>query len=92
VYDRSQLHHEKIKKAFDKCSKPEDFGLGDIVLRWDARNEGKGKHANFNHHWTGLFRIYDHSGKNAYFLKGIDGESFDWGPVNGMFLKHYLME
>jgi hypothetical protein len=92
VYNRSQLHHEKIKKAFDKHSKPEDFWLGDIVLRWDARNEGKGKHAKFDHLWTGPFRICDHSGKNAYFLEGLDGESFDWGPVNDRFLKHYLME
>jgi hypothetical protein len=25
VYNRSQLHQERIKKAFDKHSKPEDF-------------------------------------------------------------------
>jgi hypothetical protein len=64
--------------------------LGDLVLRWDARNEDKGKHGKFDHLWMGPFRISDHCGSNAYFLEGLDGECFGWGPVNGRFLKHYL--
>jgi hypothetical protein len=44
AYNRSQLHQERIKKTFDKHSKQEDLQVGDLVLRWDTRNEGKGKH------------------------------------------------
>jgi hypothetical protein len=67
VYNWSQLHHENIKKSFNKHSKKEDFRLGDLVLRWDARNEGKGKNAKFDHLWTGPFIINDHSGKMITF-------------------------
>jgi hypothetical protein len=81
-----------MKKVFDKHSKPEYFWLGDIVLRWDTRNEGKGKHAKFDHLWTSMFRICNHSGKHYYFLEGLDEESFYWGLLNGRFLKHYQME
>ena len=92
VYNRSQLHQEKMKKAFDKHSKPEDFWLGDLVLRWDVRNEDKGKHKKFDNLWTGYFRIGTHRGNNAYFLEELNGECVSWGPVNDSFLKHYLMK
>jgi hypothetical protein len=46
VYNRSQLHQERIKKTFDKHSKKEDFQMGDLVLKWDTKNEDKGKHEN----------------------------------------------
>jgi hypothetical protein len=51
AYNRSQLHEERIKKAFDKHSKQEDLQVGYMVLRSDARNEGKGKHGKFDHLW-----------------------------------------
>jgi hypothetical protein len=60
------------------------------VLRWDARNEDKGKHRKFDHLWTSPFRINAYCGNNAYFLEGLDGECLGWGPVNDRFLKHYL--
>jgi hypothetical protein len=92
VYDRSQLHQERIKKAFDKHSKQEYFQIGDLVLRWDTRNEDKGKHGKFDHLWTGPFKINTYCGNNAYFLEGLNGECLGWGPVNDRFLKHYLMK
>jgi hypothetical protein len=49
VYNRSQLHQERIKKAFEKHSKKEDLQVGDLVLRWDVRNEDKCKHGKFDH-------------------------------------------
>jgi hypothetical protein len=64
--------------------------LGDLVLRWDVRNEDKGKHGKFDHLWTGPFIFNDHCRGNAYFIEGLDGECFGWGPVNGRLLKHYL--
>jgi hypothetical protein len=90
VYNRSQLHQERIIKTFDKHSKQEDLWVGDLVLIWDARNEGKGKHEKFDNLWTRPFKINAYYRDNAYFLEGLDGECLGWGPVNNRFLKHYL--
>jgi hypothetical protein len=49
AFHNAQLHQYKIKEAFDKCTKVDDFDLGDLVLKWDVRNEDKGKHENFDH-------------------------------------------
>ena len=49
VYNQLQLHQERMKKDFDKRSKQEYFQVGDLVLRWDVRNEDKGKHEKFDH-------------------------------------------
>jgi hypothetical protein len=92
VYNRSQLHQEKMKKNFDKHAKQEEFWMGDLVLKWDARNEDKGKHGKFDHIWMGPFRISVYHGNNAYFLEELNGECVGWGPVNDRFLKHYLVQ
>jgi hypothetical protein len=44
VYNRSQLHQERMKKPLTSVLSKEEFQVGDLVLRWDARNEDKGKH------------------------------------------------
>jgi hypothetical protein len=41
VYNKTQVFQESIKNIFDKRTKEDDFELGDLVLRWDARNEDK---------------------------------------------------
>jgi hypothetical protein len=64
----SQLHQDKIKRAFDRHTKDDDFKVGDLVLKWDVRNEDKGKHGKFDHLWLGPFRIVSYHGKNAYLL------------------------
>jgi hypothetical protein len=92
VYNRSQLHQERMKKTFDKHSKQEEFQLGDLVLKWGVRNEDKGQHGKFDHLWMGPFRISAYHGNNAYFLEEINGECFCWGPINGRFLKRYLLK
>ena len=48
---------ERIKRIFDKKAKVDTFQLGDVVLKWDARNEEKGKHGKFENLWKGPFRI-----------------------------------
>jgi hypothetical protein len=58
-----------MKKTFDKHSKKEEFHLGDLGLKWDARNEDKGKHRKFDHIWMGPFRINAYRGNTAYFLE-----------------------
>ena len=81
-----------MKKTFDKHSKKEEFWLGDMMLKWDARNEDKGKHRKFDNLWMGPFKISAYFGSNTYFLEELNGECVGWGPVNDMFLKHYLMK
>eukprot|EP00253_Pinus_taeda_P021719 PITA_21719 len=85
-----QEAQERIKKAFDKRTKAEDFYLGDKVLKWDSRREDKGKHGKFDFLWKGPYIIYAFRGNNAYFLKELDGAEAEGGPVNSHMLKQYI--
>jgi len=40
-----------MKKIFDKGEKQEIFQINDLVLKWDAKYEEKGKHGKFDHLW-----------------------------------------
>jgi len=44
---RSQAHQERLKEIFDKRSKERIFMIRDIILKWDARREEKGKNGEF---------------------------------------------
>jgi ribonuclease HI len=90
VFNKTQVIQENIKKIFDKQTKEDDFELGDLVLKWDARNEDKGKHGKFDHQWTGPYMIQAFRGHNAFLLNNIDGSHLPGAPVNGRMLKHYI--
>jgi hypothetical protein len=90
VFNNSQLHQYKMKRAFDTHTKEDDFKVDDLVLKWDARNEYEGKHGNFDHHWMGPFRIVAYHGNNAYLLQELNGDLIGGGPLNDRFLKHCL--
>ena len=57
VFDKAQVFHDKMKKIFDRRAKPDDFQQGDLVLKWDARYEDKGKHGKFDHLWKVPYEI-----------------------------------
>ena len=59
--------------------------------KWDARFEDKGKHGKFDELWKGPYTIRSFFGKNDYFLEDAEGRSITTKPVNGRFLKHYLV-
>ena len=59
AYDQSYNNQEKIKRDFDKSTKPRLFSVGDTVLLWDKRNEKLGKDGKFDSLWTGPFIIKD---------------------------------
>ena len=80
-----------MKKIFDRNAKPDDFKQGDLVLKWDARHKDKGKHGKFDHLWKGPYLISENHGNNSYSLQGFDGDPFLVGPINGRFLKHYIV-
>jgi hypothetical protein len=90
VYNRTQVIQENIKNIYDKRTKEDNFELGDLVLRWDSRNEDKGKHGKFDSLWKGPYTIQDFRGNNAFILANSDGSDLSGGPINGRMLKHYL--
>ena len=75
---------------FDKRSKAYCFNHGDLVLKWDARHEDKGKHGKFDELWKGPYSICSFSDRNTYLLEDSEGNRIGVGPINGRFLKHYL--
>jgi len=58
-----------MKDIFDKRTKPEDFQVGDVVLKWDVVHEDKGKHGKFNQLWKGTYKVVAFGGKNAYMME-----------------------
>eukprot|EP00253_Pinus_taeda_P009402 PITA_09402 len=89
VFQNSLRLQERIKKIYDKKAKLENFQLEDVVLRWDARNEDKGKHGKFDNLWKGPYKIVAYRGLNAFLLKEMNGDECPGGSVNGRLLKRY---
>jgi hypothetical protein len=71
MYNKTQVIQEGIKKIYDKITKEDDFELGDFVLKWDSRNEDKGKHGKFDRLWKGPYIIQEFRGNNTFFLKTL---------------------
>ena len=90
AYDKVQIHQEKMKNTFDKKIKEDIFQIDDLVLKWDALHEDKGKHGKFDYLWVGPYLIATHRGNNYCILQYQDGSQSEGDPVNGIFLKHYL--
>ena len=57
VDEKAQLYRAKVKNMFDRNIKENTFTEGEMVLRWDARKEQKGKHCKFDNLWFGPFLI-----------------------------------
>ena len=58
----------KIKQVFVKRVKANVFKIGDLILKWDAKYEDKGKHGKFDNLWKGPFRVSTFLGNNSFFL------------------------
>jgi len=69
VFKSTQLIQYRIKRIYDRRIKAANFQIGDLVLKWDARNEEKGKHGKFKNMWKGPFKVVSFREKNAYLLK-----------------------
>eukprot|EP00253_Pinus_taeda_P030599 PITA_30599 len=89
VFKNTSKFQEKIKKIYDKKAKVDKFQLDDVVLKWDARNEEKGKHGKFKNLWKGPFKVVAYRGQNAFLLKEMNGEDCPIGLINGRLLKRY---
>ena len=91
LVEKSATHQKKIKEAFEKRRKSDNFQVGDLVLKWDALKETKGNHGKFDAFWTGPFIISYIQWNNTFMLKSMGGETLFDGPVNGHFLKTYVV-
>ena len=65
VYNSNQQSQNRMKKRFDKKVKEENFQIQDVVLKWEARIEEKGKHGKFENIWKGPFRVAAFHGNNT---------------------------
>jgi hypothetical protein len=79
-----------MKERFDKKDKEYIFQTGDLVLKWDAYRQDKGKHGKFDTLWTGPFIISQVLQNNTFLLQNLEGNEVFGGPVNGRFLKIYF--
>jgi hypothetical protein len=89
--EETKLHQERIKESFDKKVKSNVFKTGDLVLKWDATRQEKGKHDKFEALWTGPFVITAVQQNNTFVLQTISGEEVAGGPLNGL-LVHILFQ
>ena len=88
VEERAQLYRLKIKERFDRKIKENIFLVGDMVLRWDARKDNKGKHGKFDNLWFGPFIVSKILENNTLVLQTLEGEELS-NPLNGRFLKYF---
>jgi hypothetical protein len=92
MLDMEHDHQQKIKQPFDKKSREKYFHLGDLVLKWDAPKQDKGKHGKFEALWIGPFNISEISLNNTYRLHNLEGDEVFSGPVNGHFLIYFFLK
>ena len=79
-----------MKNTFNRRIKEDFFWVDDLVLKWDAPHEEKGKHGKFDHLWVGPYLIAAHRGDNTFILQYPDGSHYKGGRVNGRFLEGYM--
>eukprot|EP00253_Pinus_taeda_P008016 PITA_08016 len=91
LIEKSVAHQKRIKEAFDRKAKMDKFQVGDLVLKWDALKENKGNHGKFDALWIEPFVIPQIQGNNIFMLRIMEGETIFDGPVNGQFLKIYVV-
>ena len=82
VEEKAQLYRTKVKERFDRKINENTFSNGDMVLRWDARKEKKGKDGKFDNLWFGPFIVSKILENNTFVLQTLDGEELS-NPVNG---------
>ena len=62
-----------MKNTFDRKVKEDKFLIDDLVLKWDAPCEEKGKHGNFDHMWMCPYIITPYRGDNTFIIPHQDG-------------------
>jgi len=83
LIEKSATHQKRIKEAFNRKAKIDNFQVRNLVLKWDALKEKKGNHGKFDALWTGPFVITQIQGNNTFMLQSVEGEIVFDDPVNG---------
>eukprot|EP00253_Pinus_taeda_P033990 PITA_33990 len=83
VFQNTCKLQERIKRIYYRKAKADIFQLDEVVLRWDAHHEDKGKHGKFENLWKGPYKIVAYRGQNAFLLKEMNGDEYPGGPING---------
>ena len=91
VVDQNIRIQDKVKRNFDRSSRPRIFQKGDTVFSWDKRREKPSKHGKFDSLWMGSYIIHDIAGVNSFHLSDMDGEKQTL-PVNEKLLKLFFSE
>jgi hypothetical protein len=81
LLDKAHDHRQKIKRAFDKKTRKGYFQQRDLVLKWDAPKQDKGKNGKFEALWICPFNIFEVFLKNTYKLQNLEDFEFLGGPV-----------
>jgi hypothetical protein len=68
VVDTTHSHQQKVKLAFDRKVRKREFEIGNLVFKWDAPRQDKGKHNKFDTLWIGPFKISEVFSNNTYKL------------------------
>ena len=89
--DQSIRNSDKIKRTFDKSTRPGSFQVGDTVLLWDKQRDKSGKHGKFDSLWMGPYIIWEVADTNSFYLNDLEGERLNL-PVNGLLLKMFFNE
>jgi hypothetical protein len=87
--DKVPISPRKVEISFEKRTKERNSMVGDLVLKWDARREVKGRHGKFGNLLLGPFQVVAARENNTYELTQLDGELFG-ALINGRFLKNDL--
>ena len=88
LIEKDEIYKRKVKERFDKRTKEDTFLVNDMVLRWGAHRDEKGKHGKFDNLWFGPFKIVKIQRNNTFLLQNLEGEEIP-GLVNGRFLKQF---
>ena len=88
---QSIRNSNKVKRTFDRSTRPGSFQVGEIVLHWDKRREKPRKHRKFDSLWLGPYIIDEVARTNYFYLNDLEGERLSL-LVNGFLLKMFFTE
>ena len=89
AHEQNISKQQQVKFLHDKKSSERSFKAGDWVLKWNAKDQDKGKHGKFEALWLGPYIIFDKAGEQSYFLQDTEGHMQDF-PVHGQYLKPFF--
>lgn len=84
IQEQKMVKALHVMKAYDKT-----FKEGEWVLKWNAKDQDKGKHKKFKALWLGPYIILEKGGKNSYFLQNTNGEIQEF-LIHAQYLKNFF--